>query len=284
VWTATFYLQGAASQWYYRWEKNHGVPDWKTFVDGVHKRFAPHLRSNPLGELSHCRRTGSVDEYVDQFLKLLARCEDVSETQQIDLFTAGLLQPMCTDVEMHSPATLEDAMALTCSYERRLQITNDIARGPARPAKAAATPSSTPSTASNQAKPGAPSAQRPAPPSLSGRDGPTSPGGPVLQLPGEFSKEHLKQCPMRGIYIMDLEDDDNGSTTSFDGEPEVSIHALTGIHAGDKMLLSTTASNVPLVALIDSGSTHCFMSTDTATRLGLQPTPRPGLSVAVANG
>jgi len=159
VWTATFYLQGAASQWYYRWEKNHGVPDWKTFVDGVHKRFAPHLRSNPLGELSHCRRTGSVDEYVDQFLKLLARCEDVSETQQIDLFTAGLLQPMCTDVEMHSPATLEDAMALTCSYERRLQITNDIARGPARPAKAAATPSSTPSTASNQAKPSAPSAR-----------------------------------------------------------------------------------------------------------------------------
>jgi len=106
----------------------------------------------------------------------------------------------------------------------------------------------------------------------------------VLQLPGEFSKEHLKQCPMRGIYIMDLEDDDNGSTTSFDGEPEVSIHALTGIHAGDTMLLSTTASNVPLVALIDSGSTHYFMSTDTATRLGLQPTPRPGLSVAVANG
>jgi len=151
-----FYLQGAASQWYYRWEKNHGIPDWKTFVDGVHKRFAPHLRSNPLGELSHCRRTGSVDEYVDQFLKLLARCEDVSEKQQIDLFTAGLLQHMCTDVEMRAPATLEDAMTLARSYERRLQITTDVARGPVRPAKTVATPSPTPPRRAhrpNQARP-----------------------------------------------------------------------------------------------------------------------------------
>ena len=125
VWTATFYLQGAASQWYYRWEKNHGVPSWKDFVDGVNKRFGPPLRSNPLGELSQCRRTGSVDEYVDQFLKLLARCDDVSEKQQINLFTAGLLQPMSTDVEMHAPATLEDAMALARLYECRAQLTDD---------------------------------------------------------------------------------------------------------------------------------------------------------------
>ena len=50
----------------------------------------------------------------------MARCEDVSEKQQIDLFTAGLLQPRSTDVEMDAPTTLEDAMALARSYERRL--------------------------------------------------------------------------------------------------------------------------------------------------------------------
>ena len=47
MWTATFYLQGAVSQWYYRWEKNHGVPDWKAFVDGVHKRFGPPSGATP---------------------------------------------------------------------------------------------------------------------------------------------------------------------------------------------------------------------------------------------
>jgi len=107
--------------------------------------------------------------------------------------------------------------------------------------------------------------------------------GLCFNCPAKFSKEHLKQCPMRGIYIMDMEDD-AGSNSDADGSPEVSIHAMTGIPTGDTMLLHTTVSREPLVALVDSGSTHCFMSTTTAERLGLHPTPRPGLTVGVANG
>lgn len=64
VWTASFYMEGAAQQWYYRLEKNSGgAPTWDKFVEGVNKHFGPPVRSNPLGELTHLRRTGSVDEY-----------------------------------------------------------------------------------------------------------------------------------------------------------------------------------------------------------------------------
>jgi hypothetical protein len=98
--------------------------------------------------------------------------------------------------------------------------------------------------------------------------------GLCFNSPAKFSKEHLKQCPMCGIYIMDLEEDDSVSNSDSDGAPEISIHAMTGIHMGDTMLLPTMVSQVPLVALVYSGSTHCFMSTATAERLGLHPTPR----------
>ena len=108
--------------------------------------------------------------------------------------------------------------------------------------------------------------------------------GLCFNCPAKFSKEHLKQCPMRGIYFMDMEDDEADPNSDTDGSPEVSIHAMTGISTGNTMLLDITVSQEPLVALIDSGSTHCFMSTTTAERLGLQPTPRPGLTVGVANG
>jgi hypothetical protein len=37
-------------------------------------------------------------------------------------------------------------------------------------------------------------------------------------------------------------------------------------------------------ALVDSGSTHCFVHDTTAQRLGLVPLAQPGLSVGVANG
>jgi len=79
--TASFYLDGAASQWYYHLEKNQGVPSWTQFVDGINRRFGPPLRSNPLGELTQLRRTSTVDDYQEQFLVLLARCQDVTEPQ-----------------------------------------------------------------------------------------------------------------------------------------------------------------------------------------------------------
>lgn len=77
--TASFYMEGASQQWYYRLEKNTGVPSWARFVEGVNKRFGLQVRGYPLGELTHLRRTSSVDEYQDQFLKLLARCDGVTE-------------------------------------------------------------------------------------------------------------------------------------------------------------------------------------------------------------
>jgi hypothetical protein len=39
-----------------------------------------------------------------------------------------------------------------------------------------------------------------------------------------------------------------------------------------------------MVALVDSGSTHSFISLETASRLHLQPDYRPGIQVMVANG
>ena len=100
--------------------------------------------------------------------------------------------------------------------------------------------------------------------------------GLCFNCPAKFSKEHLKQCPMRGIYIMDMEEDDAGSNSDTDGSPEVSIHTMACIPTGDTMLLHTTVLRESLVALVDSGLTHCFMSTTTAER--------PGLTVGVANG
>jgi len=79
VWTASFYMEGPAQQWYYRQERNQGVPTWQQFVDGVNRRFGPPVRSNPLRELTHLRRTGTVAAYQDAFLQLLARCDDITE-------------------------------------------------------------------------------------------------------------------------------------------------------------------------------------------------------------
>jgi hypothetical protein len=51
VWLASFYMDGDAQQWYFRVERNQGVPSWARFTDLVSRRFGSPARSNPVGEL-----------------------------------------------------------------------------------------------------------------------------------------------------------------------------------------------------------------------------------------
>ncbi|KAF8658447.1 hypothetical protein HU200_058898 [Digitaria exilis] len=286
VWTAAFYMQSAASQWYYHLTKNLGTtPSWAEFVDAVNKRFfGPPVRSNMLGELTQLRRTGTVADYQDQFLKLLARCPDVSERQQIDIFTAGLQLPMSIDVEMQKPESLEDAMAFARSYERRNQVVDDASRvNRLRPAaKSPVTPALAAAAGSTSTTPGAPP----------GRFTHLSPeemaqrrlDGLCYNCPEKFSREHAKQCTMKGIYLIEHADDVTTETSSSDDDLEILVTAITGVRPTSMLLLDTVVNAVSLKALVDTGSTHCFISEDAARRIGLTPTARPGLTVEVANG
>jgi hypothetical protein len=56
----------------------------------------------------------------------------------VDIFTAGLGNPLKTDVELEHPATLEDPMALARTYKQRL-VDESAGRNPP-PAHAARTP------------------------------------------------------------------------------------------------------------------------------------------------
>jgi hypothetical protein len=66
-----------------------------------------------------------VAKYQSQFLALLARCDNLVEKHQIHIFTAGLGNPLRTDVELEHPATLDDVMALARIYEQQLTMSGD---------------------------------------------------------------------------------------------------------------------------------------------------------------
>jgi hypothetical protein len=97
---ASLHMDGAVAEWYYSLEREYGLMSWTRFAEFVNLRFGPSIRSNPLGELKELRRTGSVDEYQRQSLALLCRCDGLSAAHAMNLFTAGLGEPMTLDVEM----------------------------------------------------------------------------------------------------------------------------------------------------------------------------------------
>jgi hypothetical protein len=90
---------------------------------------------------------------------------------------------------------------------------------------------------------------------------------------------------MRGIYYLEAPEEEDTSETTDDQPDEmtVSMHALSGVRMAATLSLATTVADGQLSALVDSGSTHCFIAADTARQLGLVPAARPGLTVSVAN-
>jgi len=305
VWLASFYMEGAAQDWYYRLEQNHGAPTWPDFVDKIQRAFGTPARSNPLGALMKLRRTGTVEEYKAQFLPMLARCRPLQEQDQIDIFTGGLRNPLQTDVELQHPTTLDDAMALARAFERRLELDEDedssTSRVPTRtnpPIRSRALPAtSAPHTPPPAAKtvPQAPPAPTKGPPPAGPRFkrltqqemAQRRAEGLCFNCPEKFTKDHA--CMKKGLYLMELDDDtpvedaavEESSPTD---DVEISIHALTGIKTADTMHLATSVAGTSIRALVDSGSTHSFIAADTARRLGLQPAPCPSLTMGVANG
>lgn len=103
VWMASYNLEDGAQLWYYQVQQDEGTPSWRHFKELLHLCYGPLLRSNPLGELAACHRTGTIEEYQDRFQALLP-CAGRLEEQHVQLFTMGLLPPLSHDVEIHNPS------------------------------------------------------------------------------------------------------------------------------------------------------------------------------------
>jgi len=200
---------------------------------------------------------------------------------------------------------LDDAMALARAFERRLELDEDedssTSRVPTR-TNPPIRPRALPATSAPHTPPPAAKTVPQTPPAPTKGPPPAGPRfkrltqqemaqrkaeGLCFNCPEKFTKDHA--CMKKGLYLMELDDDtpvedaavEESSPTD---DVEISIHALTGIKTADTMHLATSVAGTSIRALVDSGSTHSFIAADTARRLGLQPAPRPGLTVGVANG
>lgn len=95
---------------------------WETFMEYYTLRFGPPLQNNPLGELINLKQTDSVEECQRQFQRLLAQASTIHRDQQVNVFTVGLIDSLCLEVEMQSPTTLMHTMSMIRIFERKQQL------------------------------------------------------------------------------------------------------------------------------------------------------------------
>jgi hypothetical protein len=85
----------------------------------VDTRFGPPLIDSLLNELAMLRRTDTVDKFCSRFMALSCHDHSLTETQQIQLFTTGLGEPLHTDVALQRPASLDEVVMFARAYEPR---------------------------------------------------------------------------------------------------------------------------------------------------------------------
>jgi hypothetical protein len=107
--------------------------------------------------------------------------------------------------------------------------------------------------------------------------------GLCYNFPEKFSREHIKQCTMKGIYFQKIADQEESGDEQQDDDMMISVCALTGSRSSSTLQFATVVHGVLLEALVDSGSTHSFVDATTTDRLGLRIEELPGLTVGVAN-
>jgi hypothetical protein len=93
-----------------------------------------------------------------------------------------------------------------------------------------------------------------------------------------YSRGHNRVC--RRIFYIDgveLAEDEPAEEA-----PVYSLHA--GVPVGGTLQLAVQVGAAKLIALIDTGSTHCFIGEAAAQQVGLPVEPRPRLTTTVANG
>jgi hypothetical protein len=99
-----------------------------------------------------------------------------------------------------------------------------------------------------------------------------------------YTRGHNRVC-RRIFFIAGVELSDADDAVDRDAEaPVFSLRAVAGVLDADTMQIVATLGSTSLVALLDTGSTHSFISEDVAHRSGLSVCQRARLTAMVANG
>ncbi|XP_058111277.1 uncharacterized protein LOC131254302 [Magnolia sinica] len=254
------------------------------FEDELWARFGPSDCEDFDEALSRIRQTGSLREYQREFEQLGNRVTGWTQKALVGTFMGGLKTEISDGIRMFKPQTLKDAIRFARMRDDQLMRQRRVTR-PTPPVRAplALTPA-------NRAAPVAPVRR------LSWEEMQRRRlQGLCFNCNERFTVGHKCQGPRilmlegRGdnnnIFCDDVTHERQAEENQEEPlEPEITLHALTGWSVPKTMRVAAKIGSHEIIVLVDSGSTHNFISERLANELRLPVVPTERFTVRVANG
>ncbi|KAH9658539.1 hypothetical protein KPL70_023536 [Citrus sinensis] len=280
---AAYHLEGEANQWW-QWmrrayEEEKRPVTWKIFVEELWARFGPTECEDFDEALSRVRQTRSLREYQKEFERLGNQVHGWSQKALVGTFMGGLKPEIAEDIRMFKPRTLKEAISLARIKDDQIARQKKIIRS--------SLPIRSP-YASNRAIPTTPYKR------LSWEEMQRRRAqGLCFNCNDKFTAGHkctkaqllileCKTIPEEGLYEeFTVEEPIIESTETVN--PKITLCAFSGWVAPQTMRVMAKIGQYAIVILIDSGSTHNFISSRLANLLQLPIKPTTSFSVQVAN-
>nr|TKS00092.1 hypothetical protein D5086_0000187020 [Populus alba] len=257
-------------------------------AESSHSNTNRESNSRPMHEeneaLSRIKQVGSLHDYQSEFEKLGNRVCGWTQKALVGTFMGGLKPEIAEGIRMFKPQSLKEAISLARMKDKQMKRHRQFLR----PTQVNRTPLPLPTT--TRAAPNAPFRRLPWEEMQKRRA-----QGLCFNCNERFTAGH--KCQGMQLLLLEgptdfneityeevTEEADAEEVTRENDEPEITLHALTGWSAPRTMRVDAKVGFVNAVVLIDSGSTHNFISTRMADRLRLPIVPTETFTIRVANG
>ncbi|XP_058732695.1 uncharacterized protein LOC131604261 [Vicia villosa] len=303
----SFYMKGDALSWFKWMHQNRLLTTWGSFTRELELRFGPSTFENHQAELFKLKQLGSVMEYQTKFEQLGNKVIGLPAEAILNCFISGLQLEIQNELAIHKPTTISQAIGLAKLIESKLKDskpkfsksfpTNYPKQPLPHPTLSNPKALSSP-TQNNQYPPKTPTTQQPKTPirkltqaQLQERRA----QGLCFNCDEKFFTGH--KCSTGRFLILIADDDisndqpeleeniiDTADTDLNDTYFQLSPQAVTGQFSPQTLKFKGSIAGLPVMVLVDTGSTHNIMQPRIAHHLNLRTTPINQFSVMVGNG
>ncbi|KAM0996963.1 hypothetical protein ACFX2I_006844 [Malus domestica] len=291
VHTASFHFEGEILHWFRWMDCTNTTPTWTEFTLALCREFGPSEFDDSAEALFKLRHTGTLHDYIAEFLCLAIRSPEISPLLLRSCFLRGLKKELRYDVKLLKPVTVHGAISIVVQLDSKL---TELKLPPPR-TYTSLKPSSTTITPLSHTVPK------------------TSNLAIKKLTPDEIQRkrEHGEcwfyddkwvyghKCGLKQLLMMELLDSEVPDGDIGEDQPglhhdqpelqhmELSECAFYGTHGGPtaqtmKVLGQVNGHTVKI--LLDSGSSHNFVDSKLIKHCGWQAQPTQTFEVMIADG